>query len=496
MNKAVLSLVDITKEFPGVRALQGVSFSLNEGEVLALIGENGAGKSTLIKCLTGAYQPTTGTIQAYGKEYDQFTPETAIRLGIGVVYQEFNLVPDLPVVENVFMGNLPGNGVIVDYESMLIQSKQIFDSFGVDIDPKLELKHLSPAMMQIVEIAKAIARNLKVLILDEPTAPLTIKETQILFEIISKIKTQGVSVLYISHRLEEIFQICDRVIVMRDGQKVGERLVGETNRQELIRLMIGRELDNYFPDRPRRDAGDMILKVENLSGNGNRNISFELRRGEILGFAGLVGAGRTELMTVLFCDSKKESGAIELNGKSFTGKHPWHAIEQGIALLPEDRKRKGLLMDKSVSINVTLASIKKMSRMGVINFAKEKRIVQDYCEKLSVKTPSIEQEVQFLSGGNQQKLIVAKWMMTDCDIIIFDEPTRGIDVGAKHEIYELINQLAVDEGRAIIMISSEFEELIALADRIAVMSEGELVGFVTREEYDKEVLLDMASGKR
>jgi len=495
MAKTVLSFKDITKEFPGVRALKGITFSLKEGEVLALIGENGAGKSTLIKCLTGAYEPSFGEICLQNKAFRHLSPKLAKQMGIGAVYQEFNLVPDLPVVENIFMGNLPGKGIIVDYAAMLSLSKEIFNSFGVDIDPRMELKQLSPAMMQIVEIAKAIAQNLKILILDEPTAPLTTKETEILFDIIRKIKVKGVSVIYISHRLEEIFQICDRVVVMRDGEKVGERLVCETDRQELIRLMIGRELTNYFPQRRTCPTKEVILKTQGLWGNGSRDITFELHRGEILGFAGLVGAGRTELMSVLFCDAKREAGDVLVNGKPFNGKHPWHAIQRGIALLPEDRKQKGLLMDKSVSVNITLSSIKKFSRFGIINFSLEKEFVRIYCDKLAVKTPSLEQPVQYLSGGNQQKLIVAKWMVTDCDIIIFDEPTRGIDVGAKQEIYELIHQL-VEEGRSVIIISSDFEELIGLADRIAVMSEGELVGFADKKDYDKEVLLDMASGKR
>lgn len=495
MDKNILTFHRICKSFPGVQALNDVSFSLKEGEVLALLGENGAGKSTLIKCLTGAIFPTSGTIEIFGKEYSQIEPRLARELGVSAVYQEFNLVPGLPVVENVFMGNNPGKGFLVDYKEMLKKSREIFGFFGVDINPEAELSTLSPAMMQIVEIAKAMALKTKILILDEPTAPLTVKETEILFNIIRNMKKQGISVIYISHRLEEIFEICDRIVVLRDGTKVGEKSVQETDRQELISMMIGRELAQYYPEYIDHSTEEVVLRVQNVNGNGTRNISFDLHKGEILGFAGLVGAGRTELMSLLFCDVPKDSGTIKINNNEFTGKQPWDAIDSGIALLPEDRKRSGLLLEKSVSLNLTLACIKRLSRFGLINFAKEKECVEYYCKKLQVKTPSYDQEAQYLSGGNQQKLIVAKWLATESNIIIFDEPTRGIDVGTKHEIYEIIQQLAA-EGCSIIMVSSEFEELIGVTDRIAVMSEGELVGFVPRPEFSKERLLDMASGNR
>jgi len=495
MEKTVLRFNNISKSFPGVQALNNVSFSLYEGEVLALIGENGAGKSTLVKCLTGANNPTSGTMEILGKTYNKISPKEARAVGISAVYQEFNLVPQLPVVENIFMGNLPGNGVIVDYQQMIRRAEEIFDFFGININPKAEVFTLSPAMMQIVEIAKATALNPRILILDEPSAPLTLKETALLFKIIRNLKKQGVSIIYISHRLEEIFEICDRIVVLRDGEFAGEKRVEETSRPELIKIMIGRELSSFYPERKGKASDEVVLKVSNITGNGDRNISFELHKGEILGFAGLIGAGRTELMHVLFCDAPKESGTIEINGKPFGGRHPWHAIQNGIALLPEDRKNSGLLLDKSVGINVTLVCIKKLSRIGKIDFKKEYECIKYYCDALEVKTPSYKQEVQYLSGGNQQKLIVAKWLATNSDIIIFDEPTRGIDVGAKHEIYEIINNLA-DNGSSIIMVSSDFEELIGVSDRIAVMSEGELVGFLNKDKFDKEVILDMASGKR
>lgn len=495
MGKTVLSLQGLSKSFPGVRALNNVSFSLEEGEVLALLGENGAGKSTLIKCLTGANVPSKGTITMFGKKFSNVPPAVARKNGISAVYQEFNLVPDLPIVENVFMGNLPGNGVIVDYKQMLTRCREFFENFGLDIDPIAPVSALSPAMMQIVEIAKATMLDLKILILDEPTAPLTQKETEILFRIIRELKKRGVSFIYISHRLEEIFEICDRAVILRDGEKVGETLIKDTSRLELIRMMIGRELSNYYPEHTSRATEEVVLKVDNLSGNGTENISLELHKGEILGIAGLVGAGRTELMNVIFCNVSKTGGSISINGQAFHGRHPWHAIAHGIAYLPEDRKRLGLLMDKSIAANTTLASIKSFCKFGVINAKKEYECIHYYCDKLEVKTPSYEKEVQHLSGGNQQKVIVGKWLATNSEIIIFDEPTRGIDVGTKHEIYEIINQLA-DEGHSILMVSSEFEELIGVADRIVVMSEGKLAGQVTKDQFNKELLLDMASGDR
>ena len=495
MGTRVLQLKGISKEFPGVRALDEVSFSLDEGEVLALIGENGAGKSTLVKCLTGANVPDTGTIELFGRDYKKLDPKEARDIGISAVYQEFNLIPELPVVENAFIGNLPGNGFVVDYQGMVREAQEIFDDFNVKIDPRARLSSLSPAMMQIVEIAKAIALKCRILILDEPTAPLTMGETEILFRIIRKAKGRGVSVIYISHRLEEIFEICDRVVALRDGQYVGERNVCDTNRAELIQLMIGRELTNYYPDHVTRYSDETVMDVRHLYGNGCSDISFSLHKGEILGIAGLVGAGRTELLSVLFCDVPRDSGEIELRGVPFNKRHPWHAIRQGMSLLPEDRKEKGLLLDKSILINATLASIKKYCRFGVINAQRELASVEDYCKRLKVKTSSLTKEVKYLSGGNQQKVVVAKWLATDSDIILFDEPTRGIDVGAKHEIYELIHALA-GEGRSLVVVSSEFEELIGIADRILVMCEGEIAGELERERFDKEIMLDMASGQR
>lgn len=495
MKKKILEFCNVSKVYPGVNALSDVSLDLYEGEVLALMGENGAGKSTLVKCITGANEPTSGKIIADGNEYTKITPSDARKLGIGAVYQEFTLVPELPVVENVFMGNLRGNGILVDKKQMIRDAEKIFDDFGVHIDPLAKVSSLSPAMMQIVEIAKAVSLKTRILILDEPTAPLTIREVDTLFSIIRKLKKNGVSIVYISHRMEEIFEITDRVVVMRDGCYICEMETEMTSRPELIRAMIGRKLDDITYPHRNCAKEEVVLKAEKLSGNGVKNISFELHRGEILGFAGLVGAGRTELMSVLFGDVRKDSGILYVHGEEADIRHPYEAIKMGIGLLPEDRKSRGLLLDKPVLANITLSSLMKYCKMGKINEAKEQESVQRYIESLKIKTPGIWQEAQYLSGGNQQKLIVAKWLDMDSDILIFDEPTRGIDVGARFEIYQLMHEL-VENGKSIIMVSSDFEELTGMSDRIIILAEGELAGEAGSEEFDKEILLDLASGSR
>lgn len=495
MKEKVLEFHGISKTYPGVHALQDVSFDLYEGEVLALMGENGAGKSTLIKCITGANTPTAGEIVVFGEKFHKLSPLEAKSLGIGAVYQEFMLVPDLPVVENIFMGNLPGNGFLVDKKTMLKEAQAIFDDFGVDISPEDKVRDLSPAMMQIVEIAKAVSLKTKILVLDEPTAPLTIKEVDTLFSIIRKLKESGVSIIYISHRMEEIFEITDRVVILRDGKYICEMQTDMTSRAELIQAMIGREVDDIHYPHENCASDEVVLEASGIFGNGVEDISFELHKGEILGFAGLVGAGRTELMSVLFGDVRKTSGKVKIKCCEKNIKEPFEAIRDGIALLPEDRKNKGLLLDKTVLANITLSSLSKYCRFGKINHKKEKRSVQGYIDSLKIKTPSQSQEAQYLSGGNQQKLIVAKWLDVDSDILIFDEPTRGIDVGAKFEIYQLMHKL-VSEGKSIIMVSSDFEELLGMSDRIVVMSEGRKTGEVAKNEFNRKKLLDLASGNR
>ena len=490
-----LSFKNISKVYPGVVALNKVSLDIHEGEVLALMGENGAGKSTLVKCLTGANEPSSGEICIDGNTYKKIATSQSRQLGIEAVYQEFTVVPGLPVVENIFMGNLPGNGFLVDKKKMLRDAEEIFRSFKVDIDPDAMLETLSPAMMQIVEIAKAMSMETKILILDEPTAPLTIREVDILFGIIRMLKARNVSIIYISHRMEEIFEISDRIAVMRDGCLVAQMRTEDTNRKELIKAMIGRELNDNYYEHHSCAKETVVLEASKLRGNGVRDANFKLHKGEILGFAGLVGAGRTELMSLLYGEVRKESGNLKVNGRDYRAIEPYQAIERGIGLIPEDRKNKGLLLDKSVLVNITLASLKKYCRFGVIQKKKEAQAGQRYAAELNVKTPTLKQEVQFLSGGNQQKLIIAKWLAVDADILIFDEPTRGIDVGARAEIYKLMNQL-VKTGKSILMVSSDFEELMGMSDRIIVVSEGRITGEVPRAQFDKSVLLDMASGNR
>lgn len=493
-ENTVLRFDGISKSFPGVKALDNISFSLNKGEVLALVGENGAGKSTLVKCLTGANVPDEGTIEVLGQKYDKIDPLKLKELGIAAVYQEFNLVPDLPVCENVFMGKNPGHGIFVDYKEMVRRTKAIFDEFGVPIDPEVDVRTLSLAEMQLVEIAKAVSSEVNILILDEPTAPLTNRETEVLFRIVAQAKAKGVAIIYISHRLEEIFEICDRTVVMRDGTYVGTEFIKDITRADLISMMLGHDLTNYFPEKENHRTDEVILEAEHLTGNGVKDINFKLYRGEVLGFGGLVGAGRTELMNLVFANVKKESGSIKLYGKEFEGKLPLDAIKAGIALLPEDRKRIGLLMDKSIAVNVTLASLKKLSHFGFIDKKKEKEDVENFRNVLKIKTPTIDKETRLLSGGNQQKVIVAKWLESESDIIIFDEPTQGIDVGTKHEIYVIIEDL-INQGHSVIVVSSDLEELMGISDRMYVMAEGEIMGELERSEFDKKVILDLASGR-
>lgn len=378
---------------------------------------------------------------------------------------------------------------------MVSKTKAIFDEFGVPIDPEVDVRTLTLAEMQLVEIAKAVSSDVKILILDEPTAPLTNRETEVLFRIVRQSKEKGVSVIYISHRLEEIFEICDRAVVMRDGKYVGTEYIKDITRPDLIRMMLGHNLTSYFPDKATRRTEEVVLETEHLTGNGVKDANVKLYKGEILGFAGLVGAGRTELMNLIFASARKDGGTIKLFGKPFEGKCPMDAIKNGVALLPEDRKRLGLLMDKTIAVNVTLASLKKLSRFGVVNEKRERADVEHYRDMLSIKTPTIEKEIRHLSGGNQQKVIVAKWLESESNIVIFDEPTQGIDVGTKHEIYMIIEQLA-ETGHSVIVVSSDLEELMGIADRMYVMSEGEIMGELERSEFNKEVILDMASGRK
>ncbi len=491
-NDTILEMKNIVKIYPGVVALNNVSFEVRRGEVHAVVGENGAGKSTLIKVLAGSVGKNAGIIYIDGNKYKHYTPAQAIDMGISIIYQEFNLVPQLTVEENIFLGREIKKRVFLNKKEMLKKALSIIEQLGVYIDPKQQLKSLSIALQQLIEIAKAIYGDAKIIVMDEPTATLSTKELQTLFQLIRRLRERGKSVIYISHRLEEIFEIADRVTVMRDGEHVTTMNVKETSRKELIKLMVGRELTDSYPVR-RKNCVEDILEVRNLSTVKVRNINFSLKKGEILGIAGLVGAGRTELARALF-GLDKYTGDIILNGSKIHINSPMDAIKHRIGLLPEDRKLEGLILKMSVGENISFSVLDDLSTMGFLNKKKEKKLVRAFVKKMSIKAVSLDQKVLNLSGGNQQKVVLVKWLATNSDILIFDEPTRGIDVGAKQEIYHLMTDL-VKEGKSIIMISSELPELLGMSDRIAVMHRGEISGIVNTEEANQELLLELASGE-
>jgi ribose transport system ATP-binding protein len=491
-SKVVLSLENITKKYPGVLALNNVSMSFFEGEVHALLGENGAGKSTLVKAIAGAINLDGGVIHIGEKDYRQMTPHISRSMCVEVIYQEFNLVPPMSVAENIFLGDRVNDKLLVDFGEMKNKAREIFKLFNVDIDPSALVQDLSPAMQQIIEIAKAVSKNVKILIMDEPTAPLSVSEVDCLFKIIHQLKQKNVTIIYISHRLEEVFKISDRVTVMRDGRYITTRLTQETSRKELINLMVGRELKEAYPCRTIVPT-ETAIEIKNLYGNGDKDISFLVKKGEILGLAGLVGSGRTELVMLLCGAVPIEKGEIWINGKKVEIKSPIEAIRCKIGLLPEDRKAYGLFLEMGVKWNIGFPVIRHISQNGVVNQKKETQIAQKYKEQLDIRTPSLDQQLKNLSGGNQQKVVLAKSLATESTILIFDEPTRGIDVGAKQEIYQLMCSLA-NNGIAIIMVSSDMEELLGMSDRIVVLCEGKMVGEVEKEQFSQDYILDLASG--
>jgi len=488
----MLELRGITKTYPGVTALDAVSLDFSKGEVHAIAGENGAGKSSLIKILSGAIVPDAGIVRLDGLELGRVTPREAIRLGISTIYQEFNLVPSLSVAENIFFGLEPMRRGFVDKKRMHRMASRLCEDMGVELDTHARIKDLGVAYQQIVEILKAVSRDARILIMDEPTAPLTTKEIDVLFEIVDKVREKSVTIIYISHRLEEIFRICDRVSVLRDGRNVATKDISETNQQELVSFMVGRKLDEIYPSR-NSSPGEEVLRVEGFRNGKLKGLSFGLRRGEILGIGGLVGAGRTELARALFGADPLVEGRILFLGRPIEIKKPQDAIRQGIGLLPEDRKQQGILLGMSIKENISFPILKDLSRLGFLRKKREKALCGELSGALNVKTPSLDQKVKNLSGGNQQKVVLAKWLGTKCDILIFDEPTRGIDVGAKQEIYSLLTKFA-DEGKSVIMISSEMPELIGMSDRILVMRNGSIAGVLEKDEFSQERTLMLASG--
>lgn len=494
-NSIFLATKELTKIYGSNTVLSNVSIDFYKGEVHALIGENGAGKSTLCKMLSGAISPASGKILIEGQEYASLSPEESKKLGVGMVYQEFNLVAELSVYENMFIGKELKKGAFLDKKEMIRRAKEVFENMGVELDVMKTISQLSVAYCQLVEIAKALLENSKLIIFDEPTAPLTNNEVDVLFEIIHRLKKQGIAIVYISHRMDEIFNICDKVTVLRDGQYITTQTIEETTREDLIRLMIGRELSSEFPDRVENiyKNNEVILEVENLTTNKIQNVSFQLKKGEILGLSGLVGSGRSEIVRAVFGADPIKSGEIRINGESVAIKNPKEAIKRGLALLPEDRKREGLMLNQSIRLNMTITVIDKLSKGPFVNRKLEQENLDHGISLLSVKLASVENPVTSLSGGNQQKVVLAKWISTGNEILLFDEPTRGIDVGAKKEIYDFLFKLK-SEGKSMIIISSEMPEILGLCDRILVMYEGKLMGELDAKDATQEKILTLASG--
>lgn len=485
-------MTGINKEFPGVKALQDVQFNLKPGEVHALMGENGAGKSTLMKCLIGIYHKTSGKIVYDGQEIDYNTTSEALNNGLSMIHQELSPVPERTVTENVWLGRQPmKNAIMVDHKKMREETIRLFEQLNVVIDPDEKMKYLTVSQMQMVEIAKAVSYNSKIVIMDEPTSSLTETEVGHLFDIIKMLKEQNVGIIYISHKMEEIFQICDRVTVMRDGQYVSTDNVSDITMDQLITKMVGRELTNLFP-KTECEIGEVVLEVRDLkAGRMVKDVTFNLRKGEILGFAGLVGAGRTETMEALFGLRKIESGEVTFKGQPYHVKCPDDAIKLGIDYLTEDRRAKGIVGIRNIRDNTVLSCL---SRYGTpLNKSKMVTDTQFYIDKLATKTPSQEEEIKNLSGGNQQKVMLGRVLLTEPDVLIVDEPTRGIDVGAKSEIHALLSKLA-GEGKAVIMISSEMPEIMGMSDRLVVMHEGVVTGILDRSEFDQELIMKFATG--
>lgn len=473
----LLRMRGIDKKFPGVHALRGIDLTLESGEVLALLGENGAGKSTLIKVLGGAHRPDSGTIEIADNAVEIDSPTDAMRVGIGIIYQEFNLVPALSAWENIFLGRERTLGGFIRRGEERRRAQELFDRIGVRVPIDAPCGLLSVAQQQIVEIAKALSQQVRIIVMDEPSAALTPGEVERLFEIIRDLRSQGIGVIYISHRLDEIFEIADRVTVLRDGQHVGTETIQQLTRQRMIELMVGREIENEFP-KQRHEIGEPRLVVRNLTRSDTvKDVSFEVRRGEVLGITGLVGAGRTETARLIFGADRRDAGTVQLDGRLLAIRQPREAIRAGICLLTEDRKAQGLVLGMSVRENFGLPNLTEFTRGGFVRFKVEREAFAGYVESLQIKIPNQEQLAKNLSGGNQQKVVLAKWLQRNAEVIIFDEPTRGIDVGAKYEIYLLINELA-KAGKAVVMISSELPEVLGMSDRIMVMHEGRVTGII------------------
>lgn len=490
-KEVLLSLKDICKSYNGVPAIENISFDIYSGEIFGLVGENGAGKSTLIKTISGAHEASSGEIFYKGEKFNCKSPSDAIARGIGVVYQEFNLFPNLKVYENIFFGvELKKNGFL-DRKRMIEKSKEILAELGFDFDVTAKIGTLSPAFQQATEIAKCINRNIELMIMDEPSAPLTEREVAQMFNVVKKLNASGITIVYISHKLNEIFELTDRVSVLRDGHFIKTFDTSEVTEEELIKNMVGREITDIYPPKVYSSA-ETVLEVQGLNSSRVHDVSFSLKRGEVLGFGGLVGAGRTEAVRLIFGADKKSSGTILINGKEVKINSPKDAISNGIGLIPEDRKMQGLVLNKDIFLNCLLPSLKKYTKRGFIRFKEARKDIGEIYDVLKIKATGQNQRVLNLSGGNQQKVVLEKWLLKNCDILILDEPTRGIDVGTKQEIYQLIKELAL-QGKAIIVISSEMPELIGVSHRILVMNEGKIAGELKGENITQEAIMTFAS---
>ncbi|WP_421723133.1 sugar ABC transporter ATP-binding protein [Bauldia sp.] len=491
-DTAALDMVGISKRFPGVVALDGVSFHLEAGKVHALMGENGAGKSTLIKILAGVYEKDAGTIRIRGRDAEIAHPSDAIRQGIKVVFQEIALIPEFTVAENIFLEAYPTGAIgSIDWRAIRRDAKALFERLGFDVDPKARTGTLPISQQQMVEIARALAHEAQIVVMDEPTSSLTPNEVELLFAVIRRLTEMGIAVVYVSHKLDEVFAIADTVTVLRDGRHISTKPIGEHTNDTLIEDMIGRRIENLFPRHRGHATADIALSVKGLSTEKLQDISFDAQAGEILGFFGLMGAGRTELAKAIVGFDPINAGTIEIGGKRLSPHDTRAAVTLGIGLLTEDRKGEGLMLELPVITNLSIASLADFARLGFVDETKERAAGQSYVDRFRIRTPSLNQEVKNLSGGNQQKVMLARWLMRGLRVIVVDEPTRGIDVGAKTEIFTLLDQLAAD-GHTVVMMTSEMPELLGLSDRIMVMAEGRITATFARDAATQETILDAA----
>ncbi|MDC7233192.1 MAG: sugar ABC transporter ATP-binding protein [Spirochaetales bacterium] len=493
MSDKILELQNITKYFPGIKALDGINLNIREGEVHALIGENGAGKSTLVKILTGVYTPTTGKIIYQGKEYSFKNAIDAQEAGITAIHQEASMFPELSVMENIYMGHHLKKKGALDWKEMRQKTKDLLQKMEIDINPDTPVKNLGVAQRHMVEIAKALSIDAKVVIMDEPTSALTLREVEDLYKIVRQLKKENKAIIFISHKFEEIQEICDCFTVLRDGQYIGEGNVAETGIDQIVNMMVGRSLDQMFP-KVDVNIGETILEVEGLSKAGSfKDVSFELKKGEILGFFGLVGAGRSEVMRAIFGIDSLDAGTVRLKGQDVVINSAREAMQKGLAYVPEDRQTQGVILEQSLTSNITLPIIDKISRLGKVDAKAEKAKTAEFGRMMEIKAAGWHVNANTLSGGNQQKVVLAKWLATEPEILILDEPTKGIDVGTKAAVHEFISEMA-SKGLAVIMVSSELPEILGMSDRVVVMHEGHKTKEFSRDEADSDVIIKAATG--